>query len=155
MAPLVCSFVETALKTKCGFTGASPYWDWSKGPGLCFNSSPVSFDCLVQTLRTSMVLAFLPTTHPHRIRWLGRSYSRLPSSFGRVLQLTSILSFPAHPPPELHATAMVCYCSFFPLITDPSFMANVSFTKQEVKKLIGGFVGDFKAFQQYFEAPNV
>lgn len=34
-------------------------------------------------------------------------------------------------------------------------MANVSFTKEEVKKMIGGFKGDFKAFQQYLESPNV
>lgn len=25
------AIVESAMKTKCGFTGAAPYWDWSLG----------------------------------------------------------------------------------------------------------------------------
>jgi tyrosinase len=41
------------------------------------------------------------------------------------------------------------------LVTDPSFIANISFTEKEVKKLVHGFVGDFKGFQQYFESINV
>lgn len=41
------------------------------------------------------------------------------------------------------------------LITDPAYVANVSFTEKEVNKMVDGFVGDFKGFQAYFEAINV
>jgi hypothetical protein len=42
-----------------------------------------------------------------------------------------------------------------PFIPDPELMANISFTKAEVSKMIEGFEGDFKGFQKYFEGFGV
>jgi hypothetical protein len=42
--------------------------------------------------------------------------------------------------------------AFFP---DPELMANTSFTKAEVTKMVGGFEGNFKGFQKYFEGFTV
>ena len=44
-------------------------------------------------------------------------------------------------------------------IQDPAYqpykLASASFDKEEVNKLVNGFVGNFKGFQAYFEAPQV
>ncbi|KAK7030253.1 hypothetical protein VNI00_014270 [Paramarasmius palmivorus] len=41
---------------------------------------------------------------------------------------------------------------FPPELADPARYANISFTPQEVSKLVNGFVGDYKGFQTYLEA---
>ena len=38
-----------------------------------------------------------------------------------------------------------------PFFTQPELEANTSFTIEEVNKIVGGFKGDFKGFQTYFE----
>ena len=45
--------------------------------------------------------------------------------------------------------------SISPFLPNPAKYANASFTPEEVSKLVDGFVGDFKAFQAYFEAFEV
>jgi hypothetical protein len=42
-----------------------------------------------------------------------------------------------------------------PFISNPAELANTSFTKEEVSKMVEGFEGDFKGFQKYFEALGV
>ena len=58
--------VETALRTKCDFTGASPYWDWSKGSHCLSSLSPLTqsyiYWTLLQTPQTSTGLVFGLTT---------------------------------------------------------------------------------------------
>jgi tyrosinase len=38
-----------------------------------------------------------------------------------------------------------------PFFPDPELMANTTFTKAEVHKMVEGFDGDYKGFQKYFE----
>jgi tyrosinase len=130
-------FVETALRTKCSFTGTSPYWDWSQDAADVYGSSFFSDDS-----PTSGLGGWGDPTRDYQVP--SGAFSNLHLSYPSPHILRR--NFTLQP--------WITIAPFFPLITDPSFMANVSFTMKEVKKMVDGFVGDFKGFQQYLESPN-
>ena len=129
------------LKHKCGYTGTQPYWDWSLDTEDFFNSkifdpSPTSgfggngdpnndYEITSGGFSTDFVRAY---PAPHNLR---RNFTLRPwESFGLGLG-----------PFADHA----------PLPIDWEKMANTSFSKVEVHKLVEGFKGDFEGFQAYFE----
>ncbi|KAJ7691048.1 Di-copper centre-containing protein [Mycena rosella] len=131
---------ENALKTKCGFRGASPYWDWVKDSAdvhdsPIFDADPESGlggwgdpanDFRVPNGAFSNTSDFhLTYPSPHTLR---RNYTLQP-----------LLNFPL--PGFLTAA-------------DEQLDGNATFTPAERDKLVNGFVGDFKGFQSYFESFN-
>ncbi|KAJ6576032.1 Di-copper centre-containing protein [Mycena vulgaris] len=132
---------ETALKTKCGYLGTSPYWDWVKdskdvhGSTLFDDSDPASGlggwgdpsnDVRVPDGGFSNVSEFrLTYPSPHTLR--------------RNFTLQPFLNFPL---------------AGFMTDADEQLDGNATFTPAEHDKLVNGFVGDFVGFQKYFEGFN-
>ncbi|KAJ7101352.1 Di-copper centre-containing protein [Mycena belliarum] len=132
---------ESALKSKCGFNGASPYWNWVQDSSDVYDSTlfqesdPLSGlggwgnpanDFRVADGAFSNESAFrLTYPSPHTLR--------------RNFTLQPFLNFP------------------FPGFLTPSqeqLYANATFTPAERDKLVDGFVGDYKGFQTYLEGFN-
>ncbi|TFY74831.1 hypothetical protein EWM64_g9182 [Hericium alpestre] len=115
---------ETALKDQCGYTGASPYWNWTQDPdpasGLGGWGDPARDFAVPDGGFSNLHLSY-PV--PHTLR---RNFT---------LQPFLALDTPA----------------IAPFVPDPAMLANSTFTASEVEKMVGGFVGDFVGFQQYFE----
>jgi tyrosinase len=130
--------VETALRTKCDFTGASPYWDWSKDAADFYGSS-----FWADNSSTSGLGGWGDPARDYQVPLGGFSNLHLSYPSPHILRRNFTLQ------PWFAIAALVP--EFIP---DPSFMANVSFTNKEVKKMVNGFTGDFKGFQKYFEAAN-
>jgi len=123
---------ESALKTKCGYKGTQPYWDWtahtedfSNSPfwnpsltnGLGTNGDPNNHGELFDGGFSKDFFLAYPT--PHKLR---RNITMQPWK--------SIIN----PDPAF----------------DPNRFANTTFTKGEVTKMVTGFVGDLNGFQDYF-----
>ncbi|KAK7692790.1 hypothetical protein QCA50_004423 [Cerrena zonata] len=127
---------ETALKEKCGFTGVSPYWNWTMDAGdfqhaTIFEESDYlsglggwgdpSKDFSVPDGAFSDFNVAYPS--PHILR---RNFTLQP-----FLPFASLDVFP-----------------------EPAKLANTSFTYAEISNLIANYTGDFKGFQKYFEFPE-
>ncbi|KAI0745848.1 Di-copper centre-containing protein [Earliella scabrosa] len=125
--------VETAMKERCGFTGAFPYWDWSidahdvEHSPILRDTDPVSgaggwgdpahdFQLQVGGFRTLEVAYPVP----HVVR--------------RNFTLQPFLPFAG-----------------VPLFPNASLYANESFTPGEVRKMVRWAPGDFVGFQAYME----
>jgi tyrosinase len=133
---------ETMLKDKCGFNGTQPYWNWSLNTEDFFNSkifdpSRISgfggngdpnndYEITNGGFSTDFPLAY-PVPHNLRRNFTLKPWQGRPSVFAD------------HTAPPI----------------DPEKMANTSFSKAEVQKLVEGFRGDFEGFQAYFEAFQV
>ncbi|KAI1794064.1 Di-copper centre-containing protein [Ganoderma leucocontextum] len=130
------AMVESAMKTKCGFTGAVPYWDWSidsadvKNSPLFLDSDPVSGlggwgdpakDIQVQDGGFRNLQLAYPA--PHTLR--------------RNFTLQPWLAFADNV-----------------IMTDPAMQANLSFTPAEVQKMVEWTPGDFPGMQFYMERPE-
>ncbi|KAH8994117.1 Di-copper centre-containing protein [Lactarius hatsudake] len=127
---------ENTLKSKCGYTGVSPYWNWTIDAPDFFESS------------------FWKDSNPQS--GLGgwgnpkADYS-VPDGGFRKLQLsypsphTVRRNFTLQPFGDLPASVSV----FF---TDPLKEANSSFLAAEIEKLLETPAGDYKSFQAVFEA---
>ncbi|KAJ6468125.1 Di-copper centre-containing protein [Mycena vitilis] len=132
---------ETALKTKCGFTGTSPYWNWVEdykdvfGSDMFKDSDPVSglggWGDIANDIRvpdgafSNMSNFRLTYPSPHTLR--------------RNWTIQPFLNFPLQG---------------FLTPADEQLDANATFTPAERHKLVNGFVGDYKGFQWYFEGFN-
>jgi len=126
---------EQSLKTLCGYTGVSPYWNWaldapnfSKATilsdknaksGLGTWGNPALDDTVQDGGFSSLHLSY-PVSHTLRRKYTPYPFANLPP----------------------------------PLFTDPTVSAATTFTAKEVKKMVNGFEGDFKGFQSYFEDPE-
>ncbi|KAJ7069537.1 Di-copper centre-containing protein [Mycena amicta] len=131
---------ESALKTKCGFKGTSPYWDWVQDSKDVFHSTmftdsdpksglggwgDIANDIQVPNGGFSNTSSFkLTYPSPHTLR--------------RNFNLQPFLGFDVALPGFVTASEAQ---------TD----ANATFTPAERNKLVNGFVGDYKGFQAYFE----
>ncbi|KAF7349069.1 Di-copper centre-containing protein [Mycena venus] len=132
---------ESALKSRCGFTGTSPYWNWVEDSKDVFNSvmfrdsNPISGlggwgdpsnDIRVPdgafSNKSSFRLTY-PSPHTLRRNWTMQPYLNWP-------------------------------LDGFMTEADDQLDANATFTPAERDKLVNGFVGDYKGFQSYFEGYN-
>ncbi|KAI0082073.1 Di-copper centre-containing protein [Panus rudis PR-1116 ss-1] len=127
---------ETALREKCGFKGASPYWDWSK------DAADVEHASIFRD--------------PDSESGLGGFGD--PSLDYTVTNGAFFDFMVAYPSPHIlrRNFTLQPYLPFagVPIFPEPEKTANTSFTKSEVHKMVNGFVGDFQGFQKYFEAPE-
>ncbi|KAJ6461251.1 Di-copper centre-containing protein [Mycena vitilis] len=132
---------EEALKSKCGFNGTSPYWNWVQdsddvfGSSMFKDSDPVSGlggwgdaanDIRVPDGAFSNASTFrltYPSPHSLRRNWTMKPFVDFP--------LAGFLS-----------------------ASDEQLDANATFTPAERNKLVNGFVGDYVGFQKYFEGFN-
>ncbi|KAL7281743.1 hypothetical protein ACG7TL_005061 [Trametes sanguinea] len=128
--------IETAMKERCGYTGAFPYWDWSidahdvEHSPLFEDTNPVSglggwgdpaHDIQVQT---------------GGFRHLALAYP-VPHGLRRNFTLQPFLPFAS-----------------VPVFTAPAQYANVSFTPEKVRALVEWTPGDFVGFQFAMEFPE-
>jgi len=129
---------EMILKEKCEYEGTQPYWDWSANTEDFFNSkifdpSPTSgfggngdpdndYQITDGAFSTGFLRAY-PVPHTIRRNFTLKAWQGRGGPFAD------------HSGPPI----------------DPEKMANATFTKEEVKKLVEGFKGDFEGFQAYFE----
>ncbi|ETW81995.1 hypothetical protein HETIRDRAFT_384428 [Heterobasidion irregulare TC 32-1] len=125
---------ESALKERCGYTGSSPYWDWSLDAPDFFNS-----DFWKDNDTESGLGGWGDPENDYQVPKGGFSDLHLSYPIPHTLRRNFTLQ------PFLHSTPT----SFF---DEPTELANTSFTKSEVSKLVNGFVGDYKGFQAYFES---
>ncbi|KAG6915678.1 hypothetical protein DXG01_010467 [Tephrocybe rancida] len=126
---------ETAIQTHCGYEGMLPYWDWTLDAHDFYNS-PV-FDSDPQ----SGLGGWGNPEHDMRVENGGFSVSsgfKLSYPYPHTLRRNFTLQ------PEILEERRANI--------NPEKMANVSFAPGEVQKLTNGFVGDYRAFQIYFEA---
>ena len=132
---------ESALKEKCGYKGAHPYWNWTVHAGDFINS-PVFNSCTTSGFGGNGVpeddlqiaegdgafsndfVRSYPV--PHRIR---RNISMTPWS-GSGSPFADHIRDPA---------------------LDSSKLANETFTQTAIEQLINGYEGDFIGFQAAFE----
>jgi len=129
--------VETVLKEKCGFTGASPYWDWSKDASDVYGSS-----FFADNSSTSGLGGWGDPARDFQVPSGGFSNLHVSYPSPHIIRRNFTLQ------------PWIPLASSSTLVTDPGYIANVSFTEKEVTKMVNGFVGDFKGFQAYFEAIN-
>jgi tyrosinase len=130
---------ESALKTKCGYNGTQPYWNWSLNTENFFNSS------IFDPSPTSGFGGDGDPNNDYQISDGGfsnehRAYP-VPNKIRRNFTLQAwkgLLSPFADQVPD-------------PTL-DPNKYANTTFDEEEVSKLVNGFEGDFRGFQVYFEA---
>ncbi|KAJ3781625.1 Di-copper centre-containing protein [Lentinula aff. detonsa] len=129
---------EYALKEKCGFKGASPYWNWAEGETRI--DAPNFFN-------STVFQDFDP------ISGLG--------GWGNLLNDAQVpngafsdfkLSYPSYHTLRRNFTLQPYIGQDPTLFTEPYLYANTSFTQSEVDKMVSGFVGDYKGFQTYLEA---
>ncbi|VDB83076.1 unnamed protein product [Peniophora sp. CBMAI 1063] len=126
---------ETALSEKCGYTGASPYWNWSIDATTFFESTfwedsnsasglggwgDAKKDYEVQDGGFSTFTLSYPSSHILRRNFTERPYENLDDSSG-----------------------------LFPI---PDLEANSTFTVDKIAAGINGYVGDFPHFQQWMES---
>jgi tyrosinase len=127
--------IESELKSKCGYKGVAPYWDWTKdssdfyGATIFQESDPVSGlggwgnpakDYAVPDGALSDLHLSYPS--PHTLR--------------RNFTLQPYLAFKN---------------TGFPLVPNPEIYANDTFRPQDVQRVITGYEGDFKAMQHDVE----
>ncbi|TBU33894.1 Di-copper centre-containing protein [Dichomitus squalens] len=128
--------VESAMKSKCGYAGTAPYWNWSldsadvKNSPLFLDSDPISGlggwgdpakDIQVQDGAFRDLQLAYPVPHTLRRNFTLRPYIALADN---------------------------------PTILDPTLEANVSFTPAEVQKMVHWTPGDFPGMQFYMERPE-
>ncbi|KAI0291784.1 Di-copper centre-containing protein [Multifurca ochricompacta] len=123
---------EQALKSKCGYTGASPYWNWTIDAPDFFESS------------------FWKDSNP--LSGLGgwgvpsKDFS-VPDGGFKALHL----SYPSPHTLRRNFTLRPWDIPFI-FFTEPKKMANTSFSASEIEKLLETPSGDYKGFQKSFEA---
>ncbi|KAF7376539.1 Di-copper centre-containing protein [Mycena sanguinolenta] len=124
---------EKALRTRCGYPGAIPYWDWTQDAGNFYESS------------------FFKDSDPDS----GLGGWGDASTGYRVLDgaFSASSSFQvSYPVPHTIRRNFTLFPSFpIPAVWNHTRPANVTFTKSVVESLIDGFVGDFKGFNGYME----
>lgn len=130
---------ENALREKCRFNGAQPYWNWSLHTENFYNSDPIFDPSPTSGLGTNGDLEndwhitdgalahdfFLsyPNYHPNRRNFTLKPWFNMASQF----------------------------TDNEPNLGDPNKLSNTTFDKAEVKKLVEGYEGNFTGFQQEFE----
>ncbi|KAK7030251.1 hypothetical protein VNI00_014268 [Paramarasmius palmivorus] len=125
---------EYALKKKCGFTGVSPYWDWSLDAHDVYGSS-----LFKDSDPKSGLGGWGDPSNDFQVPDGGFSSFKLSyPSFHTVRRNFTLQPFVVFPQ-EVNGP-------------DPARYANASFTPEEVSKLVNGFVGDYKGFQSYLDS---
>ncbi|KAJ7429737.1 Di-copper centre-containing protein [Mycena galericulata] len=132
---------ESALKTKCGFTGTSPYWDWVEDSADVLHSTMFQDPDPVSGLGGWGDLAndiSVPDGGFSNTSSFKLSYPS-PHTLRRNFTLQPFLNFPLQG---------------FLTAAQEQTDANATFTPAQRDKLVNGFVGDYRGFQKYFEGFN-
>jgi len=125
-------FFESVLKSKCDFAGVTPYWNWSIDAGDVYGST-----FFEDHDPKSGLGGWGDPSHDFEVPTGGFSKFHL--------------SYPSAHTLRRNFTLRPYAGGNSPFVPDPDVMANISFTKAEVHKMINGFENDFKGFQTYFE----
>ena len=146
---------ENALKSKCGFQGSSPYWDWRKG------NSHILTLLLDNEYRTdaSDVFGspFFKDSDPESGLggWGDLNQDIEVQDGGFSVNSSFRLSYPS-PHPLRRNFTLQPYLNVGPpkaqFIQDPAVYANSSLTYSVIDSIINGYVGDFRGFQTAMEA---
>ena len=143
---------EGELRSKCGYDGVHPYWDWTQG-----NASHQEFWVSVLTPNSDTADFYNATIfsdspydglgswgdpdNDFQISTGGLNEFRLaypvPHNLRRNFTLQPFLHGLAGTPPGV--------------TIDPALMLNTTFTKENVDFILKSFAGDFIAFQTYTE----
>lgn len=152
---------ESALKTKCGFTGTSPYWNWVEGA----SAYPIhSLKYQLTALHPDSADVYDSTMFKDSDPVSGLGGWGNPANDVRVpdgaFSNTSDFKLTYPSPHTLRRNFTLQPFLNFPLAgfmsaADEQLDANATFTPAERNKLVNGFVGDYKGFQTYFEGFNV
>ena len=90
-------FFESALKSKCGFAGATPYWNWSMGWSLsCFQLFLYLYNVFVSQMRRTWKTRHSSRTFLLRLAWAA----------GETLLVT--LKFPREASPTCPSPILPC-----------------------------------------------
>jgi len=125
---------EESLKTKCNYTGASPYWNWTIDAPDFYESS------------------FWKDSDP--VSGLGgwgdpNADFRVPDGGFHTLPL----SYPSPHTPRRNFT-LRAFSGPFPFPRDPLTIGNASFSASVIEEVLQTSSGDYKGFQKGLEAPE-
>ncbi|EIM81714.1 Di-copper centre-containing protein [Stereum hirsutum FP-91666 SS1] len=124
---------EQSLKSKCGYTGVSPYWNWSADSADVYDSS-----------------MFQDSDPVSGLGGWGDSSKDFEVQDGAFSSFK--LSYPAYHTLRRNFTLQPLVGDVgSAFISDPYADANASFTPAEVSKMVNGFVGDYEGMQAYME----
>lgn len=155
------SVYEDALKNKCGYTGVSPYWNWSAGTTFYLLTPPLNISLTYPFSLASSDSAdvynstiFQESDPISGIGGWGDRSNDFEVQDGGFSDLN--LSYPAYHTLRRNFTLqpLVDHVGS-PFITNAFADANASFTPEEVSKVVNGFVGDYEGMQKYFESFGV
>ncbi|KAJ6498893.1 Di-copper centre-containing protein [Mycena sanguinolenta] len=130
---------ENALRTRCGYPGPIPYWDWTQADASDFYESSFFKDSDPE----SGLGGWGDASTGYRVLDGGFSAS---SSFQLSYPFPHTLrrNFDLYPPLDI-------LLGIPGLVYNHTRPANASFTEPVVESLINGFVGDYKGFQTLME----
>ncbi|KAJ7222420.1 Di-copper centre-containing protein [Mycena pura] len=145
--------VEKALRTRCGYHGTLPYWDWTQG------ISPVVFPHVLAHTRIDAhhfyESSFFKDSNPKSgLGGWGDASTQFRVLDGALSATSSFqLSYPFPHTLRRNFTLFGPVEELFPpgFVWNHTRPANASFTRPIVESLIDGFVGDFKGFQDRTE----
>ena len=125
-------FVEDQMRTKCGFKGTMPYWDWTKDAHDIYNSP-------------------IWESHPrHGLGTWGDPNKVFRVTDGALRNMK--LSYPSPIVGFRRNFTIQPYLNVLPA-TNPNhtIFANETYQAKDVHRLVNGYVGDFVGFQYDFE----
>lgn len=126
---------EKALKEECGYRGVAPYWDWTLDTPN-FYSSP-----------------FFQDSDPKSgLGGWGDPTQDFAVTDGALSQFH--LSYPSPHILRRNYTAQPYLTSKSPLIPDKSILAEETFRKEDVERVVTTHDGDFKGFTADLEGPG-
>ncbi|KAJ7091863.1 Di-copper centre-containing protein [Mycena belliarum] len=130
---------DQALRSRCGYRGSSPYWDWTKG-----SPSPSS---------RVRVMQYLPVSGLGGWGAASTQYHVLDGAFSASSSFR-----PSYPYPHIMWRNYTLFPPLDKLIPIPGFVWNLSmpatdnFTRPVVEGIINGFEGDFRNFHATLES---
>ena len=133
---------ETALRQKCGFKGAAPYWNWTLGTVSARRSHITELICRI-TEASNFTGSYFWDNSTSGIGGWGDPDNDYTITTGGFANAFSV-SYPS--PHQLRR-------HFYPTRpTDPDLQMVTLITPESQKALVNGHVGDFIGFQGSFES---
>lgn len=149
---LLYSF-ENTIKTKCGFQGSNPYWDWRIGKPHNFSDENNEHCTDAPDFHNS---PFFKDSDPESGLggWGDPNSDFQVQDGGFSVHSTFRLSYPS-PHPLRRNFTLQPYLNVGPpnaqFIQNPTLDANVSLSYSAIDSMINGFVGDYKGLQTAVE----
>ena len=141
---------ESALKTMCGFQGATPYWDWRKGKSHRFITflEDNKYRADASNVYGSSFFDSDPESGLGGFGAQDNDFEVQDGGFG--VNSTFRLSYPSPHALRRNFTLqpfLLANAQTEQFILEPAQYANVSLTYSAIDDIVNGFVGDFKGLQ--------